>query len=72
MFEWSMQTRPDDSSDIHHLRCPKCNAPHVKAATLAGAFVYLRCVACAEVWSMPERREFRRAETAAANLQQQG
>ena len=57
-----METLPDDGADIH-LRCPKCHTPHVKAASLAGAFVYLRCTACSEVWSMPERREFRRAET---------
>jgi hypothetical protein len=38
----------------------KCGATQVKAATLAGAFVYLRCGACAEVWAVQDRRRFPR------------
>lgn len=42
------------------MRCVKCDAVNVKAATLAGAFVYLRCGACAEVWAVAERRRIPR------------
>jgi hypothetical protein len=66
-----MQMPPDPGTPID-LRCPKCNTPQVKAASLAGSFVYLRCTACAEVWSIPERREFRRADPEPSDLQQQG
>lgn len=42
--------------------CPKCPAHSVKAATLTERFVYLRCGACGEVWSIPERRRTPRAQ----------
>jgi hypothetical protein len=42
------------------VRCVKCDAVNVKAATLAGAFVYLRCSSCAEVWAVTERRRIPR------------
>lgn len=44
--------------------CPKCPADSVKAATLTARFVYLRCGACGEVWSIPERRRTPRSQVA--------
>ncbi len=41
-------------------QCPKCNEKAAKAATVTQRFVYLRCSLCAEVWVIPERREFER------------
>jgi uncharacterized Zn finger protein len=41
--------------------CPNCDSTQVTCATLTERFVYLRCEACGEVWSIPERREKDRA-----------
>lgn len=48
--------------------CVKCGATEVKAATLAGTFVYLRCGVCAEVWAVRDRRRFPRHALTAARL----
>ena len=37
--------------------CPECTSTHVRAATTAGDFVYLRCPDCAHVWSITDRRK---------------
>ena len=36
--------------------CPECAGAHVRLATVAERFFYLRCEACLHVWSHPERR----------------
>jgi transcription elongation factor Elf1 len=39
------------------LSCPKCNAVSAKAETLGRTIVYVRCGACGETWTIPERRK---------------
>ena len=58
----------DELGGVPPLCCLTCGAADVKAATLAGAFVYLRCGACAEVWAVPERRKLPRHALAASQL----
>jgi hypothetical protein len=43
--------------------CPSCHATEIRLATEAERFLYLRCDACAHVWSRPERRQRRRPKT---------
>jgi predicted Zn finger-like uncharacterized protein len=42
------------------LNCPKCNAVAAKAETLGRRVVYVRCGACGETWTIPERRKVSR------------
>lgn len=37
--------------------CPMCASTRVRLGTVAVYYFYLRCDACAHVWSQPERRE---------------
>jgi hypothetical protein len=37
--------------------CPNCDSTQIVCATLTDRFIYLRCEACGEVWSIPERRQ---------------
>jgi tRNA(Ile2) C34 agmatinyltransferase TiaS len=39
------------------LRCPKCQAVAATADTLGRSVVYIRCTACGETWTIPERRK---------------
>lgn len=61
----SPQFSREHAGEPSPVRCVKCDAVNVKAATLAGAFVYLRCSACAEVWAVTERRRIPRHVVAA-------
>jgi hypothetical protein len=54
-----MDHQPDGGSrgpGTSRTPCPLCAATDVMLGTLTGRFVYLRCRACYEVWSIPERR----------------
>jgi uncharacterized Zn finger protein len=42
------------------VHCPKCLSTNFRSVVLTGPFVYLRCSECAEVWAIPERRQFPR------------
>jgi hypothetical protein len=37
--------------------CPNCDSTDIVCATLTDRYIYLRCEACGEVWSIPERRQ---------------
>lgn len=64
-----MENRPQISSDTERfLYCPKCNALAAKAETLGRAVVYVRCGACGERWSIPERRKVSRQGNRAARF----
>ena len=64
-----MQNRPDISTEAERfLNCPKCNAVGAKAETLGRTIVYVRCRACGEVWSIPERRKVSRQNDRAARF----
>lgn len=53
---------PDSSTEFERfLNCPKCNAVAGKTDALGRTVVYLRCAACGEKWSIPERRHSDRA-----------
>jgi predicted RNA-binding Zn-ribbon protein involved in translation (DUF1610 family) len=41
---------------VSDFACPTCGGMAVRLATVAEQFFYLRCDACAHVWSHPERR----------------
>jgi len=41
---------------ISRTPCPVCAATEVMLGTQTDRFVYLRCRACSEVWSIPDRR----------------
>ena len=47
-------------SDPSHTACPKCGAAETRLGTLTERFVYLRCGSCHEIWSIEERRTYRR------------
>lgn len=42
--------------------CGHCAAQNVAAVTITSEVVYLRCVDCGEVWSIPQRRKMLRSE----------
>lgn len=42
--------------------CPSCGTAAVKHVTTTTVVIYLRCEACAEMWSIPERRTILRVE----------
>lgn len=53
--------RPDTSSEPERfLYCPKCNAVAAKTESLGRSVVYVRCGACGETWTIPERRKVSR------------
>jgi len=39
------------------LRCPKCQAVAATADSLGRSVVYIKCTACGEKWTIPERRK---------------
>lgn len=45
--------------------CPSCESVAVKHVTTTTIVVYLRCEACAHIWSIPERRTIPRSEVKA-------
>jgi predicted Zn finger-like uncharacterized protein len=48
-------TEPPDAERF--LRCPKCQAVAATADSLGRSVVYIRCTACGETWTIPERRK---------------
>ena len=42
--------------------CPSCGCAAVKHVTTTTMVIYLRCEACAEIWSIPERRTILRTD----------
>lgn len=44
--------------------CPFCQNAGAQSVCLTHLFVYLRCVACQQVWNIPERRYVTRSEDA--------
>jgi hypothetical protein len=56
--------RRNPAQEIHPpvsgFACPECAGTRVRLATVAEAFFYLRCDACAHLWSHPERRQMQR------------
>lgn len=64
-----METPANPPNDpARFLCCPRCNAVSAKAETLGRTLVYVRCGACGEVWSIPERRKATRENTRAARF----
>ena len=62
-------TRPQANSEAERfLRCAKCSATAAKAERLGRAVVYVRCTACGEGWSFPERRKVSRPNSRAARF----
>lgn len=54
-------TDPADlASESSRTACPKCGAMETRLGTLTERFVYLRCGSCHEIWSIEERRTYRR------------
>jgi hypothetical protein len=48
---------PDPHPPVSGFLCPSCSGGHVRLATVADFFFYLRCDDCTFVWSHPERRQ---------------
>jgi hypothetical protein len=64
-----MEKHPHASTEPERfLYCPKCNAIGAKAERLGRAVVYVRCGACAERWSIPERRKMARRNSRSARF----
>ncbi len=57
----SISTHPAESyipgDLVPFLACPKCDEHEVTIAARTERFVYLRCLACAEIWSEPRDDE---------------
>jgi predicted Zn finger-like uncharacterized protein len=50
--------RPSDGGEPDRfLQCPRCNAVSVRTESLGRSVVYVRCIACGEVWTIAERRK---------------
>jgi len=61
--------RPFDSTEPERfLSCPRCNAVSAKADSLGRTVVYVRCGACGETWTIPERRKTVRQSNRAARF----
>ncbi len=54
---------PETHPPVSGFSCPDCGGTHVRLATVADRFFYLRCDACEQVWSHPERRQMQRRLT---------
>ena len=64
-----MDKRPTDSGEPgRFLSCPRCNAVSAKAESLGRTVVYVRCEACGETWTIPERRKTVRQSNRAARF----
>lgn len=48
-------TRPAPGPE-RFLHCPACHAVAAREDTLGRTVVYMRCAACGETWTIPERR----------------
>ena len=57
------QQGPETHPPVSGFSCPDCGGTHVRLATVADRFFYLRCDACEQVWSHPERRQMQRRLT---------
>ena len=57
-----------DREAARFLTCPKCNAVDAKADTLGRSVVYVRCGACGETWTIPERRKVTRQSNRGARF----
>jgi len=58
----------DSAESGRFLSCPRCNAVAAKAETLGRTVVYVRCGACGETWTIPERRKNVRQSNRAARF----
>jgi predicted Zn finger-like uncharacterized protein len=58
----------DSTEPGRFLSCPRCNAVSAKAESLGRTVVYVRCGACGETWTIPERRKTVRQNNRAARF----
>ena len=59
-IEGSAPPAGEKKPTVERQLCAGCGGENVRAVTMTGRFVYIRCDGCGEVWSIPERRHYPR------------